>query len=347
MNLEIETDRSYKKVMTVLALLGIATLFAAILIADLFMYASAAFFAAFLLVDKTSKKVLSIMLFAFSVVVAVLYNLLAVPAFPALHYNIYGAAMPIFAFLIAFMFSKKRSKAEAVVVICAAVALFIVIDIYLGLVDQTGVLSFSVNKQLFLDIIADFRKLFVDTLSGLSFEVDGMAQSPFSEELAGGIFDGFLQLFIGLLFIPAFLGTGILCKIFSYVTFLLLPTEKKDVIIKWHFTTTNLVAYFYCVLFLLNAFVPATGAFGIAVANLNIIFTAVYSYIGFGFISAILALSRKKSFVYALLIITILLLPTLAFQILSLSGVFSTVMRNKASKNGFFGNFGQNNGEKK
>ncbi len=347
MNLEIGSNKSYKNIMTVLALLGIITLFAAIFITDLFLYASAAFFAVFLLIDKSPKKVFSIILFAFSLLVAVLYNLLAVPALPALHYNVYGAAIPVLAFLIAFMFSKKRSKAEAVAVLCSAIALFIVIDMYLGLADQTGVLSFSENKKLLLDTIADIRRLFVETISGISFEADGVAQAPFSEEFAGGIFDGFLQLFIGLLFIPVFIGAGILCKIFSYITFLILPDDQKDDIIKWHFTTTNVVAYFYCVLFLLNAFVPTTSAFGVTVANLNIIFTAIYAYIGFGFAVALLSVRRKRSYAYTFIIIAILLLPTFAFQILSLCGVFCTVMGNKASKNGIYSGFGQNNGDKK
>ncbi len=339
MNLTLNPSKSYKNIMITVAVISLSALVAATFITGIFAYVSAACLAAFLLTDRSKKKCLSLILISAFVLTTVLYNALALFVFDKLGYSIYGVEIPVLAFLIAFMFSKKRTKAETVIVLCAAVTVFTIVDFYLLLAHTSGTFSFTENKELLLALIAELKEMFIKTLTDITFEVEGLAQSYFTEEAVGAYFDAFLQLWLGLLFIPVFFGAGILCKVFSYVIFIIISQEDAPDVIKWHFTTTNIIAYFYCVICVINVFTTESTIFAIAVANLNIIFTVLYAYIGFGFALAMLSVRRKRSLAWLIIIIAMLIAPSLSLQLLSFLGVFCTVIGNKAGKNEAYSTF--------
>lgn len=310
--------------MTVLVTIALAL---AVLLGDVVFPLLAAFFAVLVIVDASKNKsvsrvasavmlILSVMLFLFDV------GTLAIPCACASGW------------LIARMFLGGVSKGEIAVYITLTALVMTVGSLYLLLAEAAG--SFELNaviecgKTLYTAMRDEFVESLITNIEGINGMTPEMLEI-FDEQSVAKMFDEAFNLSFAVLVIASFMFAGITLKIFSGMIYKL--AENKQRVVYWRFSTSNVIAYFYCAVLVLNFFAAGSSVFSIAVNNLFYIFMAVYGYIGYNF--ALSLLSRRFSFVLSaiLIVVAIAALGTFAVEILSVFGVVFTHISNRVGSN--------------
>lgn len=320
MNFSFSEAFSRKKIALIaavaLVLCGALCVFFGELLIPLF----SAFYAILILSDTSTKKIVSLTFGAVSLAVTI-----------SLYVFKFGTLSLPFAciggVLIAFLFLRGTSKGELAFYLTAAFSLMLVGSLYLSFTDAAGAYSISAVAEFVNGWYVELRTEFVTQI------MDSVKQAPtellvtLDELTVSEMFDSVFNLSLSVLVIFAFALAGVTLKIFSTLLYKLAKEPQR--LVYWRFCTSNIVAYFYCALFILNFFAGGDGVFAITVSNLFYVFLAVYSYIGYNFVLSIISGRLGYALSVIILIAAILFLGIIALELLSLFGVVFTHISNK------------------
>ncbi len=330
MRTEYKERDAYKS--SIIFLTSFAVLFAvvSIFVSDVFVPVSAAFLSVLFLSERRGVR-------KFSMLSAALLLILNLGSFLLAHftnltvYGISGIQIIFMAFLLFLMFGKNRPKSETVFVLIAACALCYAVSLWFFAADMTGSFSIGGAIEFYKEFIYALKETFVESVNSITSQMpEGALSEIYSEEAAAELADSVIRMLPGIFILVLFATVGIMCKIFSFAVYKVTGNNR---IFEWKFFTSNLLAYFYCVLFVIYViFASGTGIFATVVINLFTVFLFVYAYFGFGFLSALLSMRRSRGFAWSVLIVAFIILGVFAALILSFAGVVFTVLYNKHRK---------------
>ena len=324
-NMQISLNNNNKKIKILFTLSVITTLLSifSVFITDLVLPIPAAMFAVILLLEKGDRK-------RFSIATAALITALNCVSVILFKYYLFsGVEIIMIGFAIAVCFNKNLSKSGTAFVICIIASLFILLNALSFAISYTGVFSFDAVKHFYSELYSSIKLAFTDSFKNLVASLpEGTESGMIDAGQVGNLLDSMLPLLISFIVIFSFVIAGFTLKIFSLII-LRLDSERGN-ILGWRFCVSNVYAYFYLVLSILQIFLGGAGnLFAVSVANLFNIFCVVFAYIGFNFVLALLSMKRSVAFSFILLIIGLLLFSTFMVDILAIVGAFVTITGNK------------------
>ncbi len=242
---------------------------------------------------------------------------------------------------LAYVFG--RSKPEAVAVTVFVTVILTALFIYLIGAFAAESYEFESVRATFAGLYADIKKAAVTGIREIAVSGGNLNENEIAERVLQfeTNFENLVLLLPALLAMIVFAGVGIAFKIFTLSVYKY--SKDKSYVLSWRFTTTNLFLIFYIALWIINIFTKEINVFTLSVANLYSIFNLVYAYVGFNFITAVLAQNMSTRYARLVLVFAILLFSSFAAQILAIAGVVFTFAANKARKNFTPPNSGEKN----
>ncbi len=291
-----------------------------VLVGDIFMPIYTGVLATLILFDKSSKRFLSAGISLSVIVLAVVLGnyIPSVQFFSAL-----------IAVLIYCMFVGGKSKGECVGYSTAISTLMIIVSLVAVAFFAKGSFSKDAVVSFYTNVYGEIKNIFLENyfemIKSLPAEVRVEAVS---EEQITLLLNSFVMMVPSMLVIVAFIMTGISFKIFSTVASKII--DKPEQVFNWRFSTSSIFACFYIILMVLSIFARNNDVFGLVVSNLYNVFLFVYAYIGFNFVRAIIMQRRSLMFSTLILIVLIFLMSGFALTVLSVLGVYFTIVKNKS-----------------
>ena len=331
MNIELRKNLPYYKAIISLSVL---TLISGILVAflgELMLPIAAACYAALLLYESRDK---SKRLFSLITPVAVIVaNILLGSYIPVIAVEIVLIALVIF-----FTFSRGIQKNEAVFAVTAIVVIMTIVGFIVSPMIAAGSYTWETVTAFYAELYETLKSAFIDYIENMIKTLSSTAISYTTEEIAL-IFDSAVSMLVSVIFIVAFLISGVTFKLFSYVMYK--SSDKPEEVLKWRFTTSSIFAYAAMAVIILAALVRVeSDMLYITLQNLSNIFMAIYAYIGFNFVNAIISSRWHGRFSFLLLLMIILFFANIVIQLLAVVGIFFTINQNKILKFS-----GDNNGD--
>lgn len=327
MQISLKANESYSRVITRYSLLTLLSVFGCSLLGYIFLPFAAASYAAILIYENPSKRILSYVI----PVIAFALNFLLRGL-----YSIEGAAYIAIALVIYCCVKRNKSKGETAFWISFAILACIVISILLLLVELSLNAGYDSIVRFFRDYYRKYKEFFLENVTSLVYEGDnGELSFVFNLYEAEMLFRELIIYAVPLAFLVSFVLSGLTLKLFVHSVEK--NSDEQCEIYGWNFAASNLVSYFYIALALVSLVATADGStFSFVIFTLNTIFTAVFAYIGIKAIYyVIISKGKSKAFAIVLLVLAILLLSSFAFQILSYFGVIMNILTNKViSKKG-------------
>ena len=232
---------------------------------------------------------------------------------------------------IALTFFYSRSKPESVSI---SVGVFLVVTmaaLWICAAVSTKSASFDAVKGFYVDF---YNRLRAELLVSFDKSIASMGESASAEEMTAVknlipvYLDNLAYLSPSIFAVLAFVLVGFSYKLFVRVIYRY--SAFGEVVFRWRFTTTNVFVVFYLMRAVLNIFLTDTGAFSVTVKNFYTFFNFLYAYIGYNFITAIMAQRMKYSVAVLIVLAALLLFSSLAVNLLAISGVVFTFIGNKA-----------------
>lgn len=315
---ELKGTHSYSKLMLLLSILTFAFGLAAGLIGELFLPFAAGFLSALFLFEKPKSRFLSYIVPLLTVAICILVNGI---------YALISVEYIILALIITLCYLRSKSKAECSLYLTLTVALFILLSLYLGAASSIGDFAPESVMEHYTALYNEIKISFVNfvTESQVTLE-DGAVQQIMTRDDALYYFGELSKMAVSIIAIVAFAISGVALKIFTATALLV----SKNGILKTfaHFLPSNAVAYAYIISAIISIFAPATDLFGITLANITQILLMVFAYIGIKYVFTVAKISDRKTTVYLFLAAAIVLLPGVAFQVLSYLGAWITINTN-------------------
>ncbi len=230
--------------------------------------------------------------------------------------------------IIGVTYVYKRNKSESVVaVITVAVALALG-ALWIGAAKSIGTFELFDVKDFYATKLYEFKLFLLENAER------SLAGSVPAEQLGATLsaaetyLNAYALLLPSALVVAAFIIMGCAFKIF---TFLIQGfSADESYLLAWRFTTSNVFVVFYILLAFVNAFSTETSVFSVSVANLYSIFNFIYAYIGYNFVTAMLAQRWRRGVAIIAVIIGVFLLSSLAIQFLAVAGAVFSFVSNKA-----------------
>lgn len=236
------------------------------------------------------------------------------------------------ALLMAFMYSRRMSKAECAGYLTALFTLMFLSLFVIYATSMKGEFSFDAVKETALSFYEDMKRMLLQNYEDIEAALAAQGASAdtalVTEEQITLLLDSLVAVIPSLVVILGFIFAGISLKVFTAVVRRF--DTRIDHVFNWVFFTGSIFAYFYIVLALLSFIAGTTDVFGIAVANIYNVFMVVYAYVGFNFARALLAQKRSVAFSTVILLVIIAISAGFALTVLSFLGVYFTIARNKA-----------------
>lgn len=303
----------------------LALIFGAVsaILGELFVALAIAPLAALFVFERKEKRILS---YIVSILLVAVNFLIAGPL------SVIGVEIVIVALIIAVAYARGMSKAECVLALTVVVSIMITLSLVFAAINETKVYTIESVISFYQNGFEAMKQEFVTQISEVTSSMgDGTEMLIYTAEDAAALFDRFANMLISVLVIISFALTGVILKVFSAL--MLRVSDEPDHIVSWRFVTSNIFAYFYLALFALYMFVAAdTSVLAISIVNLYNVFMYVYAYFGFGYALGLISRGRSRGFGTVMLLLGCVMFSAVAFQILSLLGVFHTVTYNKFSK---------------
>ena len=321
MQLVLKNTVSYKSTITVLSILTALSGFGCMLVGYLFLPFAAAFYAALLVYENSSKRIASYMV-PIGIFVA---NFLAKGFFSleAVAYVVIG--------VIIYVSSKRgTSKGEtAFWTTLTLTVLFFVSAIFLAF-DYVGAIGLTSIKQFFSNLFITSKTQCVELLTSLTTaDEEGIKYFVCTPHEAEALFHEFVILLIPITILAAFLLSGLTFKIFSATV---RRCSGNDSIINlWNFRVSNFIAYFYIAVAILSIFAATDkSAFSYVLITLNTVLSAVFAYIGVTVVYAILRTKGMSAFLAtSAIVIVCILFSSFSTQLISFVGVYFNIVANK------------------
>ena len=269
--------------------------------------------------EKTKHaKAASVAIIAFNVVVI----------FLGITSSLFGFAAVVLAKMLAGSFLRKGSKADNAYMMTVVCSLFTVGAFVLLAMFDTGRFTVDAVMAYYEEIGNVIRELMLKLYGQVDPTILQASGLTFSAEDINYIVDYMLSLVIAYVFIASFIAVGLSMKLFKAVSCKI--ADDKAPFEKWQFNTTPIFAYFYLILTLASMFVEANGdALSIAIINLNAIFSAIFIYVGYKALVILLSRRMNPKLAGFLIIVGMLVLSSLATQIVSIFGLFYTINRRR------------------
>lgn len=317
---ELKSSHSYAKVMFILSVATLLFGLGYCLFGELLLPFAISSLAALFVFEKPSKRFLSYLIPPIPVIIAVsLYGTFALITVQYIFY----------ALILALVYRFSKTKATAAFYLTFLIALFTVASLYIsGAIAAESFLPKAVTDY-YSDGYTELKARLVAYLSEYTVTAnDGSIQKPVSAEAAGEIIDMASELAVSFVGILAFLIAGISIKLFKA---LILHFSKNGILKSFsHFLPSNTAAYVYVVVSILSIFVGTSDVIDLTILNLAQILMCVFAYMGFQYVLMLGKITGRKTTVILGLIAAILLLNTLALQILSYLGAWITIGTNKS-----------------
>lgn len=327
MNLELKENLQINKVIVALSFICAALSIFVVSFGEFFVPFPAALLSIIILLEEGRKRIFSILLSAYFV----LLNLLAIFLMDAFIFS--GLEVVLLSIALSICFSKKVSKFESAFALCCIAVAFIFLNAMFFAMTYTREYSFESVSVFYNDLYSGIKSLFLSSLSDLRSALpEQSAVALLSSDNLIAVLDSIVALIPSYVALIAFAVAGITLKVFSFTAFKL--TGNSECVKTWRFNPSSVYAYFYLALFLLTVFVGSTGSLiAVSVANLSNIFGIVFAYVGFVFVQTLLSAKHSPIFSFALLLLGLVLFSSLMIEILSVIGAFVTLSNNKlASK---------------
>ncbi len=330
MKTELRSDKSYKASITFFFILTMLSLAGAIVVGEILLPLSSAFYA-LLLVFERNKRVLSIICAV--VAVALLFVPIANPPMWCIASVVCGAVL-----WLAYRFG--NTKCDTAIIITLFIAFAIFFSFILVAFVKTGEYTFDSAFKFYSGLYESLKTDFINGMmqASSSITVEGIEQIQLTSEYFESVFDGVFNLLVSYIFIISFVLAGLTLKIF---TALARRFADEDCGIKdWKFAVPSVYAYLYIALYLLSSFAYGEGLFDLSVLNLSGIFATVFAYIGLKAVLELFVKKNRKILGIIILVVGFILLGSLALDVVSVFGVVYTIQQNKLLKNGPGSGFG-------
>ena len=228
------------------------------------------------------------------------------------------------AIIISAFYLKKKDKFTSAVFATIVTSFMIFASAVICIICTTEASSVSGAYEYFLVAYNSFK----DGVTSSTLEM--MSQSPlydasFSVEYVELILDAYLNCIVAIVSILAFLLVGLGYKLFCKLVSAY--SQNKNGINSWQFIPHGAFAYFYFALLVLSMFSMDTeSVISVSIANLYLIFMAMFAYVGYSFSIVMLGVKGiKKPFSHILVLALTLMFSSLALQILAALGAFITI----------------------
>ena len=307
----------------VIATLSVVFGFASVFLSELFAVFSIAYLAATMVFDKTPKKIWSLV----ASILIVVANVLCLIFFNSV--TLTGFMTVAVGAVIALCFRFHRTKNECVLASVTVVALFTVGSFLLLLLQMADEFGLSSAMEAYNQTYEALKNEFVGAVGDItSGAVGGTTEVTLSAEDVALMFDGVANLGVAMVILLSLAIVGVAFKVFTRVV----DNSAKDgsSVREWRFCPSGVFGYFYIALYLITMFAGEMTVFSLTVMNLYYVFMAVFAYFGFGVAVAFLSHARSRTFAYLSVVGALVLFSTIAFQILSLVGVFFAINYKKA-----------------
>ena len=317
---ELKSSHSYLKVMFILSVATLLFGFGYCMLGELLLPFAISSLAALFVLEKPNKRFLSYLIPPIPVIVAIV----TYGAFAAI-----TAQYVVYALILALIYRFSKTKATAAFYLTLLIALFFAISLYISGAINAGSFAFEAVVDYYSDFYTALKGKLVESLSSYTVTAnDGSVQKPISAEVAASYIENLSKLAVSLIGILAFLIAGISIKLFkAYI----LNFSKYGILKTFsHFLPSNMAAYIYIVVSILTIFTGTSDIIDLTILNISQILMLVFAYMGFQYVSMIGNMSGKKTTVIFGLLAAILLLNTLAIQILSYLGAWITIGTNRS-----------------
>lgn len=315
----------YKKTISTLSVLTAVCAFGCILFGYLFLPLAAAFYAALLIYENSSKRVISYVLPVVMFLINLVLRDFSFYSLEALAYVAVGV-------IIYFMYTRNVSKGESVFWTTLILTVMLVVSAIFLAFETVGSFGLTAVKHFFSNLFTAYKSYFVDALTSITvLNRDGVSFFAYNPSQAELFFHEIVLLLIPIVILFAFLLSGITFKVFASV--IRKNSGEESGINSWNFLTSNFVAYFYIIVAIISMLASGSGVFGLTLVSLNTVFSAVFAYIGVSFVYSLIVMRGKSSFFAIILIIVVcLVFSSFAIQLLSFLGVYFNIVTNKISR---------------
>ena len=235
------------------------------------------------------------------------------------------------AIIISAFYLKKKDKFTGAIITTIVTSFMIFASAVIFIICTTEASSVAEAYEYFLAVYNNFK----DTVISSTLEMTSLYElydASFTVEYVDLVFDAYLNCIVGLVSVLAFILVGLTCKLFCKLVSTYSENKKSGK--SWQFIPHGAFAYFYFALLLLSMFSMDTASvLSVSIANLYILFRAIFAYVGYSFSIVMLDIKGiKKPFSHILVLAISLMFSSLAFQIFAALGAFITIKYSNFTK---------------
>lgn len=237
-----------------------------------------------------------------------------------------GIIIVALALMIFLVYEQKWAKCESTLIISLIVAgLIALMFVAFGLANEEK-LSLS---EYYTEVYESMKNEYLVSTKQMIEQLGATTQIelPSEEELLF-VFDFTVSLLIAGAIVCGFLMTGIACKAYTFALSRL-GSDKED-LEKWSFIPDPVYGYLYMVLAVLELFSGTDlSIFNLSVANLSMIFMAIFTYFGFKVATKFFTAQKEKAQFSIFRTIMIMALFAVFPRVLSYIGAFFCIIAGK------------------
>lgn len=225
-----------------------------------------------------------------------------------------------------------RTKTEAVAVTASLAVIVALLAVWIFSWSITGSATLTSMRGFYSEQYSLFKSQLDSSLrsqyASLGDQISG-ADLESAITLTMSYLDYAMQLLPAIFVIMALILSGFAFKMFGLTVY----KHSKDTsnIIAWRFKTSNVFVIFYIISAIVHMFASETDVLTVSFTNLYLIMNFVYAYIGYNFVTALLAQKMRIGIARLIVIAAALMFSSFSVQILAIGGVVFTFICNKAS----------------
>lgn len=235
------------------------------------------------------------------------------------------------AVIISVFFTKKMDKSDSAMLSMLVTTVVILAMAAIYFISTTEASTLYEAYEHFLALYADFKDSVITSVISAA-QSSGADTSGISTEYMHEVFDAYLHCIVALVAILAFMLVGLAYKLFTGL--MRICSAKPEQTAFWQFIPSVTFAYFYFALAFLSLFsINTESVLSVSVVNLYLIFTFVFSYVGYRYTVALISQKgRSKRFSRFTIIALTVLFSSIALQILAAIGAFITAKYSKIAQ---------------
>jgi len=326
-----EYKETYGKCKSTAAILTVVFGIATVLLGYIALPLSAAAYASLLIYENKNKRILSYVLPVFIVFIDFILN------WANGYFSEQSFAYVVLGLIIYLCYTKRASKCFCSALLMIGTTFFVLLGIlFLGfnVIDSPNVAAFA---DLLRGVYYSEKEAFISIITSIMTKDElGIYYFAITREYAEKIFHVILCMAPAIIALISFIVSGLTLKMFGVFSKKRIEDDEDEGEgqFKWILIPSNVFAYTFVALAVLNAFANGTDWFSLSIVNLYWIFLPLFAYIGLKFVFFVVSSRRGIAFAVFFIIFLVILIGGVALTLLSLLGVFMTVVANKNKKLG-------------